>query len=211
MGEIDRYVQEVLHYIHAAPRWRARIEADLRAHLDEAIARGETVEAAIRRLGTPQQVAEELMANVPLPYAGFWIRLVAFLLDLALMLALSSTALAAAALLANFVPREPQGADYVYGSIFVLSALALALAVPGIFILYFPILEGRFGQTLGKRLLHLRVLKQNGLPIGFKEAFLRRLPFYFEFAPIDALFIPFTQRRQRAFDVVARTIVIREP
>ncbi len=47
--------------------------------------------------------------------------------------------------------------------------------------------------------------------IGCKEAFLRRLPFYFEIWPVDALFIPFTEKRQRAFDIVARTIVVRQP
>ncbi len=207
MSEIDRYVREVLQFIHATPSQRARIEADLRAHLAEAVASGESPEAAIRRLGTPQQVAGEFMASVPLHYAGFGVRLGAFLIDLALILALSASALVSAALLANFVPREPQGGGYLVGAIFILAALALALAVPALFILYFPIMEGRFGQTLGKRLLHLWVLKENGLPIGFREAFLRRLPFYFEFAPIDALFIPFTQKRQRAFDIVARTIV----
>jgi uncharacterized RDD family membrane protein YckC len=84
------------------------------------------------------------------------------------------------------------------------------LLVGGI-LLYFPILEGRFGQTVGKRTLGLRVLKENGLPIGYKEAFLRRISYYLEGGlVIDALFIPCTQKRQRAFDIVARTIVIRE-
>ena len=76
--------------------------------------------------------------------------------------------------------------------------------------LYFPILEGRFGQTLGKRLLGIRVLHESGLPIGFKEAILRRLPFYFDFWPIDGLFVLFTAKKQRAFDIVARTVVVRE-
>jgi uncharacterized RDD family membrane protein YckC len=75
--------------------------------------------------------------------------------------------------------------------------------------LFFPIAEGRFGQTLGKRLLGLRVLKESGLAIGYKEAFLRRIPFYFRFAVLDALFVPFTAKKQRAFDLVARTVVVK--
>lgn len=48
------------------------------------------------------------------------------------------------------------------------------------------------------------------MPIGYREAFLRRLSFYFDFIVLDALFIPFTAKRQRAFDIIARTVVIQE-
>ena len=68
----------------------------------------------------------------------------------------------------------------------------------------------RAAFTVVKRLLGLRVLKETGLPIGYKEAFLRRLSLYLEIIAVDALFILFTARRQRAFDIVARTIVIHE-
>ncbi len=101
---------------------------------------------------------------------------------------------------------------YVLGAALITGAVgATPLIAGGIFLLYFPILEGRFGQTLGKRLLRLHVLKETGLPIGYKEAFLRRLSFYFDFIAVDALFIPFTRKRQRAFDIIARTVVVREP
>jgi uncharacterized RDD family membrane protein YckC len=59
-------------------------------------------------------------------------------------------------------------------------------------------------------LLGLRVLREDGLPINYMEAFLRRISYYFEVLPVDALFIPFTSKRQRAFDIVARTIVVRQ-
>ena len=41
-------------------------------------------------------------------------------------------------------------------------------------------------------------------------SFLRRLSYDFEIQPVDALFIPFTEKRQRAFDIVARTVVVHE-
>jgi hypothetical protein len=40
---------------------------------------------------------------------------------------------------------------------------------------------------------------------------LRRLPSLFKFALLDALFALFTARRQRAFDIVAGTMVVRAP
>ena len=99
---------------------------------------------------------------------------------------------------------------YIAGAAAIGVALGVAMWALGVGLLYFPLLEGRYGQTAGKRLLELRVLKESGLPIGYKEAFLRWLPYYFEMLPVDALFILFTARRQRAFDIVARTVVVRE-
>jgi uncharacterized RDD family membrane protein YckC len=112
--------------------------------------------------------------------------------------------------LSSLVPQHPAGFDYIVRAGIILAVSVCTLAVVDVAVLYFPILEGRFGRTLGKRLLKLWVLKQNGLPIGYTEAFLRRLSYYFEIMAVDALFIPFTPKRQRAFDIVARTVVIRE-
>ncbi len=48
-----------------------------------------------------------------------------------------------------------------------------------------------------------------GMAIGYKEGFIRRIPFYFRFLLIDALFVFFTSKHQRAFDMVAHTVVVR--
>jgi uncharacterized RDD family membrane protein YckC len=44
-----------------------------------------------------------------------------------------------------------------------------------------------------------------------KETFLRRISMYIKILTIDALFIPFNEKKQRAFDMVAKTVVIYEP
>ena len=72
-------------------------------------------------------------------------------------------------------------------------------------------LEGRWGQTPGKRLMGIRVLGMELLPCGFWRALIRNL---LEF--IDGLFtysvglisIAFSKSWQRAGDVAARTIVV---
>jgi uncharacterized RDD family membrane protein YckC len=110
----------------------------------------------------------------------------------------------------NRVPQRPQSWEYVMGAMLIALCTGCMLATFGIIVLYFPILEGRFGQTPGKKLFGLRVLREDGLPINYKEAFLRRISYYFEVLPVDALFIPFTAKRQRAFDIVARTVVVCE-
>jgi len=73
-----------------------------------------------------------------------------------------------------------------------------------IVIVYFPLLEGRFGQTLGNWLFgRLIVRSEDGLPAGYGKAILRRISFNFEILPIDALFIPFNPKHQRGFDILA--------
>jgi uncharacterized RDD family membrane protein YckC len=114
---------------------------------------------------------------------------------------------------ANLMPQtlpNPTPIQLITALIFMILTVGAGLGTVGLIMIYFPILEGRFGTTPGKRMFRLRVLKENGLPIGYKEAFLRRLSYYFEFLPVDMLFIFFTEKRQRALDIVARTIVIQE-
>lgn len=210
MNEVERYIQNVLSSIHASPQERARVEADLRSHFQEALAAGESATRIIGRMGDATQVAEAFMADVTLRYAGFWARLGAFFIDVALCAAAASPMAFLGVLLSNVVPQAPIGWDYAIGGVVIAMAVSLWLGAASVFLLYFPILEGRFGQTIGKRSLGLRVLNENGLPIGFKGAFLRRLPFYFDFLPVDALFVFFTAKRQRAFDIIARTVVVHD-
>ncbi len=80
---------------------------------------------------------------------------------------------------------------------------------------YFFLFEWRWnGQTPGKRLLHLRVIKMDGAPVSWVDVLLRNLA-----RPIDAfgpmgllglLLIFVTPRAQRLGDMMARTLVIHE-
>jgi len=207
--EVEIYIQKVLRDIPASGKDRQRLEDDLRAHLREALKKDD-LPTVLTRMGKPQEVAEEFMRGVKLRYAGFWKRLFAFIIDMAFCVLVSLLSFVIGLVLNNAVPQHPEGLDYVIGAILIFLVLALALTIVGTFLLYFPILEGRYGRTLGKKLLGLRVVRENGTSIGFKEAFLRRLPFYFEFIAIDALFIPFTAKKQRGFDLIAQTLVIEE-
>ncbi|HJU86833.1 MAG TPA: RDD family protein, partial [Gemmatimonadota bacterium] len=84
----------------------------------------------------------------------------------------------------------------------------VALIVFVLVILYFPVLETLFGQTAGKRAFGTFVARETGERVGFWTAVVRRIPFLFDIWPIDAAFLLFTARRQRAFDLAAHTIVI---
>jgi uncharacterized RDD family membrane protein YckC len=79
------------------------------------------------------------------------------------------------------------------------------------------------GQTVGKRRLGVRVVKENGTLLDAKAAFIRNLPIVVSFAVIDYI-LPYlmlanlvallsaitSDRRQRLFDRVAGTVVVTE-
>lgn len=211
MNGMDRYIDQVLSNIQAPALEKERIRVDIQAHFQAAQEAGESLEKVTSRMGSPQVVAEEYMVHIKLLHAGFWRRLLAFAIDMALLIIWMGLLAVLAIVLSNLVPRSPAGWGYVIGAALIALVIGCMVAMVGGLFLYFPLLEARFGRTLGKRLLGLRVLKENGLPIGYKEAFLRRLSFYFDILPVDALFIPFTEKKQRVFDIIAWTIVIREP
>ena len=210
MNAIEKYIGKVAQNIHAPQMERERILTDLRTHLNDAFGVNTSEKDIIERMGNPQEVAAGFMQQVRLTYATFWQRMAAFLVDMLIVMLIAGFFAACALALSNLVPQHPTGLAYLSGGLLILAIFGCALASVGIILVYFPMLEGRFGQTLGKHLLHLRILTEERLPIGYKEAILRRLSFYFEILPLDALFILFSEKRQRAFDTIARTIVIKE-
>ena len=206
MKPVDRYIHEVMHQAFAAKTDKERLEADLRAHFAEAEERGEPLRETLDGLGTPGEVAAALSAERPIEYASFFQRFAAFLGDCGALVLLAWLPMAGAVLiLARF---EHVDAPPI---VWLASLAALGLSALGVFALYFPLLEARFGRTLGKQLMKIRVVRETGAPISIGQGFVRRLSMYFEFLVIDALFVPFTQKKQRALDIVARTIVAREP
>jgi uncharacterized RDD family membrane protein YckC len=211
MNTQDQYIKQVLQNIHATPADKARIEAELRDHFQAAQEAGEISDQAIGHLGKPAEVAEGYMAQIELDQVGFWPRLAAFAIDMLLILLTAAILAVISVALSSLVPAHPMSIlDTLGGAFLILLIISCGIAALGLILLYFPILEGRFGVTLGKKLLGLRVLKENGLPIGYKGAFIRHISYFFEILPVDALFIPFTARKQRAFDIVARTLVVKD-
>jgi uncharacterized RDD family membrane protein YckC len=92
-----------------------------------------------------------------------------------------------------------------------LAAIAL-IFVFAIYVGYFTIFETLWqGQTLGKRWVKIRVIQDNGRPVGLAQSALRTL-----LRPIDdllylgGLFITFGKQEKRIGDWVAGTLVIQE-
>lgn len=201
---VDRYVEDVMHRIAPGIPDRDRIEGDLRAHLAERMETGDDADRAVARMGGPDEVARSFLAGVDPPLAAPSARLGAFLFDLGLgAVAVAVVAVLAVSVLAPY-EAGPETVPMPLGvTIGALAALTFALGL-----LYFPVLEALFGQTAGKRLFGAHVARETGERAGFGATVLRRIPLLFDFWPFDALFLPFTERHQRAFDMVAKTIVI---
>jgi uncharacterized RDD family membrane protein YckC len=66
------------------------------------------------------------------------------------------------------------------------------------------------GQTLGKRALNLRVVRESGARISVGQAIVRQLPLVLEVFWIDVLFALFTEKSQRAFELLSKTRVVRD-
>ncbi len=81
---------------------------------------------------------------------------------------------------------------------------------------YFVLLEWLWqGQTVGKRLYGLRVIRDDGAPAGFVAVLIRNLVRIIDFLPafygVGLLMIIFSSRSQRLGDLAAGTYVVRAP
>lgn len=224
MRTINEYVGAVEHHL---PRWidqRWAMISDLRGHLADRVAAGEDEAEVVASMEPPEEYAVALVSDVPLHPASLGRRVGAFLLDAALglplVLALFFGSLWLASVTVSGWPAG-MGAFWITSMrdmvvlapwvILVLVAGFFAVTAPVLSVIYFPLAEAVWGTTVGKHLLGLCVVAENGTRVTWGKAIIRRIPFYFEFFFVDALFAPFTKRRQRAFDLVARTLVIRRP
>ena len=213
MNAINEYARQVMDLIPPAHPERDRIELDLRAHLEEAVAELDgSPRAAFERMGDPRQVALGYLAEIPLRFAGVGRRLIAFLLDMLAGFAVLGTVAAMCLLLFGvFAITEEatsSGPPETSLAFLVVVAIGFGLSLAIMSICYFPVLEWRFGQTLGKYLTGIYVVGEDGLRPSLPATIVRRIPFFLEFFWIDALVAFFTERKQRAFDLVARTVVV---
>jgi uncharacterized RDD family membrane protein YckC len=88
--------------------------------------------------------------------------------------------------------------------------IVLATAFP---FAYFIVLEARYGATLGKRAMRIRVLTVHGSPIGLRESVTRNLLRVIDILPggyaLGAIVAIISSRSQRLGDMAAGTIAVR--
>ena len=207
MTAIERFLQDVTHRIAPGMPGVSRLEADLGSHLRQRVEAGEGEQAAVARMGDPREVVAGFLESAAPPIASPGKRLGAFLFDVGL----GASAFAAIAAPTAWLLAETSGDPFAPG---IPPAVGTALIATAILMflgafLYFPVFEALFGQTAGKRVFGIVVAFENGERVSLGAALVRRIPFAFDIWPFDAAFLFFTARRQRAFDLVAKTIVFR--
>lgn len=197
MTTMDSYIREVLATMPSATPLRSQIALELRGTISERLERGQSIDDVVRQLGEPRALAESYLAAVPLVPASFWSRVAAKLID-ALVMVVSFGVPAGLALLVARANPSASAAPLL--AIFLLAVLAP----------FYTILSEYWAScTLGKWLMGLRVVRESGARIGFGQAIVRQLGAVFQVFVFDCLFALFTEKRQRACELLSKTRVVR--
>jgi uncharacterized RDD family membrane protein YckC len=192
----DAYVARVLDELPRSMPNRAQIGLELQAAIAERVANGQPLDDVLSQLGDPSALAESYLAAETLVAAPFMHRVAAKAIDVITMLVF---AVPLAAFVSWLIPGP---SPWMSSAIFAVFCCTLFLAV------YSAISEADLGQTVGKRALGLRVARESGRRISFGQAVVRQLPLLLQVIWIDALFALFTERSQRAFELLSKTRVV---
>lgn len=145
--------------------------------------------------------------NIEVEYtlADIGSRVAAAFIDLVLQMLVILVLITAIALIAGNAPVF--WARY-YGWIIGISLFLLAVIVYGYFIVAELTMNG---MTIGKRLLKIRAIRNNGQPITLKHSAIRNLfRIFIDMLGIGVVMIFFTKQHKRIGDFAASTIVISE-
>ena len=140
----------------------------------------------------------------PYPYKGFWIRLVAALID-SIVLTIIIIFLAVLSLVA-FGTTLGEGAGV---GMFFLVLIFASLAT----ILYKPLMEAsEYQGTLGKYVLGLKIVDKNGKKISMSSSFVRTILWIIGsqlfLLCLGVLMVGFTEYKQGLHDILANTYVV---
>jgi uncharacterized RDD family membrane protein YckC len=195
----DDYINQVLGMMPGATPNRDQIAAELRAHIAERLAAGHQEGDVLRQLGDPVKLAESYLSADPLVSAPFFSRALAKLIDIVGVIAvICPTALLVAQLFhPNWWP--------------IVMILIVCVGGSVLFGVYTVFAEYRYGYTVGKRFQDLRVVKETGARMSLGQAIVRTLPMFLQVYWIDVMFALFTEKSQRAFEMLSKTRVVRIP
>ena len=192
----DAYLDQVLAHLPRTTPLRQQITLELRGPIEERLAAGQPLDDVLRQLGEPAALAESYLAGVSLTPPDFGPRVMAKVVDVLGLLIVVAVIL----LLAWLSPRE----------VATVILICAAVLVAGFgFLIYTIVSEWKSGQTYGKRKYGLFVVQENGSPITLGQSIVRQLSLVFQVFWIDAMFALFTERRQRAFELLSKTRVVR--
>jgi uncharacterized RDD family membrane protein YckC len=190
MSAEEDFINRVVDRLPRDAALRSRVTMDLHSHVAERVERGQPIEEILRQLGDPVALADSYLTAEPLRAGSFWARGGAKALDLLVYLAIVMPI--------AWVLWKTAGPFVVF------TIPPLVFFFPA----YVMVAEYRYDQTLGKRWLDLRVVQESGARITLGQAFVRQLPQLLQVFWIDVMFALFTDRSQRAFEILSHTRVV---
>jgi len=142
-------------------------------------------------------------------YAGLQLRIVAFVLDVLVLISFGM--LFVAAILALLVIDADNGNPS--DRAFLISGVILALYFVAFVPLYHILLWSSRGQTVGMMAVHIRVLSSNGGRVSLWRSALRFFGRVFSVLPLflGLLMALFDRKRRTLHDRLAGTVVVEEP
>lgn len=150
------------------------------------------------------------------PYGGFWIRLLAHLIDHVILGAVAAPlffimVLPAALRVAHEAERSNEPSPDLIFAILSSVFLYVALALAGQWLYEALLTSSSWQATIGKRVLRLKVVDEAGNRISFARATGRFFAKFLSsmFFCIGFLMIAFTQRKSGLHDMIAGTLVVR--
>ena len=158
-------------------------------------------------LGSWDRASEQVSVAVK---AGFWIRLVAWIADI-VCLFLATIALAVLVLTTIWFGGRLGGE--INDQVMALAGYSSAIIVMTSGFLYFTLFVGSRGQTPGKMLFGLSIVRVNGEEMTYGRACLRSLCWIISLLlfSVGFLMIAFTRQKQGLHDMLAGTYVVRNP
>ena len=202
MTAADDYINGVLDHLPQRTPLREQIAMELRGHIAARLESGQAEADVLRQLGDPTTLAESYLSAVPLVSASFLQRGLAKSIDVFLVVLTIGLFVG----LPVFWVAGHQEWPFVFG----FGVLLMVFAASFGFGLYTIVAEHWLGFTLGKRALGLRVVRESGAPIGLGQSIVRQLPMFLQVYWIDVLFALFTDKNQRAFELLSKTRVVTE-
>jgi uncharacterized RDD family membrane protein YckC len=198
MTTADDYINRVIDTMPRVTPLRAQIALELHSNIAERLEHGQSIDNVLQQLGDPVTLAESYLAAVPLVSASFWRRAAAKIID-------SASSGAAVVPLVGVLGAALIPEHDAWPEVLVIGIVAAALVLP----VYTMAAEYWAGCTLGKWLLGLRVVRESGARISLGQSIVRQLPFVGQIFLIDVLFVLFTEKSQRAFELASKTRVVR--
>jgi uncharacterized RDD family membrane protein YckC len=146
----------------------------------------------------------------PTPRGGFWLRLMALAMDSLILLLLVAIFLVLGFLSLSMGAIGERGIS-LFRQVWIVFPIILPLGFV-LMLSYFTFFHGTWGQTIGKMVFSLRVVRTAGQSLTFSRAFVRALGYWLSAFPffLGFFWVGFTSSKRSWHDAIADTMVIRE-